>query len=145
MKVRPATREDALAILAIRNHPVSRTFSYEQNEISEEAHVEWFERNYAPETGNVCHVIETEHGVVGYCRLDRREGHYRVSIAVHPERHGRGLGSKLLTTVLKSLPLGTRLVAEVLPNNSASLAFFLKHGFAHIGRTETEDVLERVL
>lgn len=145
MNVRPATKDDALAVLAIRNHPVSRSFSYSQDEIDEAEHVAWFERTYAPETGNACRVIETDEGVAGYCRLDRRDGYYRVSIAVHPERHGKGLGSELLLSALDALPKGTRVLAEVLSNNGASLAFFLKHGFAHVGRTEVEDVLERIV
>lgn len=143
MNVRPASREDALAILAIRNHPVSRAFSYQNEEIPAEEHVAWFERQYFSGQDHRCYVLETQDGVVGYCRFDRLDGHFRISIAVHPEHQGKGFGSHLITGSIKHMPEGTRLKAEVLPNNSASLAFFIKHGFSHIGRTENEDVLER--
>jgi L-amino acid N-acyltransferase YncA len=143
MEIRPAGREDVLAILEIRNHPVSRAFSYQSEPIDAEQHISWFDRQYLSGGDNHCFVLETPEGVVGYCRLDKLDGLYRVSIAIHPERQGRGLGSALLLGIMKNMPAGTRLKAEVLSNNSASLAFFLKHGFEHIGRTDDEDLLER--
>lgn len=143
MKTRLATQEDALAILAIRNHPVSRAFSYQPDPIDPEEHASWFQKQYFSDDGHHCYVLDTPEGIAGYCRFDKLDGHYRVSIAVHPEKQGKGLGSVLLTEAIQKMPQGTRLQAEVLSNNSASLAFFLKHGFTHTDRTDNEDILER--
>ncbi|MCC6563917.1 GNAT family N-acetyltransferase, partial [Candidatus Uhrbacteria bacterium] len=123
---------DSEAIRGILDHPISRAFSPETaHQVTESA---------------ICYVIESEDRVLGFCRLDPHEdGGYRLSMLVHPEHHNKGFGSSLLDESLKELPPGTRLRAEVVPNNSAALAFLVGKGFAHIGRTEHADILERII
>lgn len=134
MTIRPATPEDLEAIRSILDHPVSRVFSPEQSDM-EEGDLE------------TCHVAETTDGVVGFCRLESTNGDgYRLVILVHPEHHGKGLGSRLLTETLAArAPTGSKVSVSVAPHNGAALAFFMDHGFVHVGRTEAADVLERTL
>ncbi len=131
MRVRPAQAGDREAIQDILDHPVSRAFAPENAQ--------------PPVESGICYVIEAEDEVLGFCRLDPHEdGSYRVYVLVHPEHHNKGLGSSLLDGAMKGLSAGTRLTAEVLPNNGAALAFLTGQGFTHIGRTEHADILERV-
>lgn len=133
MKVRPARPEDLEAIRAILEHPVSRAFAPD--------HTEMIDADLA-----TCYVAESSEGVVGFCRFEPIEqDSYQLHILVHPEHHGKGHGSRLLETILARRPVGTKVTVAVAPHNGASLAFFMEHGFSHVGRTDTADMLERTL
>jgi len=60
-------------------------------------------------------------------------GRQEVSIEVHPEHRGRGLGSDLARAALKLVTDGEPLFAQVAPGNVASLRAFLAAGYKPIG------------
>lgn len=60
-------------------------------------------------------------------------GRWEVSIEVHPEHRGRGLGADLARAALKLVPEGEPLFAQVSPGNAASLRAFLAAGYRPIG------------
>lgn len=60
-------------------------------------------------------------------------GRLEVSIEVHPEHRGRGLGADLARAALKLVPEGEPLFAQVAPGNVASLRAFLAAGYRPIG------------
>lgn len=129
--VRLAAREDAEAVLAIRNDPVTRVQSVQNQEpIPRAAHMLWFERQYFQGLGNMCFVLEIDLQVVGYCRYDLTPNEeYSVSIAVDPAYQGQGLGHELLSHSLQQLNSRRPVVGEVKSDNPASLKLFEKNGF----------------
>jgi L-amino acid N-acyltransferase YncA len=82
--------------------------------------------------------------VVGWaalCPVSRRPvyaGVAEVSVYVHPEWRGRGVGSALLAALVAASERAGlwTLQAGVFPENTASLALHAKHGFRRIGRRE---------
>jgi len=60
-------------------------------------------------------------------------GRLEVSIEVHPEHRGRGVGSDLARAALKLVTDGEPLFAQVAPGNVASLRAFLAAGYKPIG------------
>jgi len=61
-----------------------------------------------------------------------------LSIAVHPEHQGRGIGQKLLSKGIEYLEaLGIRRIKlEVRPNNISALKIYEKFGFRTVGEAE---------
>ena len=61
-----------------------------------------------------------------------------LSIAVHPEHQGRGIGQKLLSKGIEHLEaLGIRRIKlEVRPNNISALKIYEKFGFRTVGEAE---------
>jgi GNAT superfamily N-acetyltransferase len=60
-------------------------------------------------------------------------GRLEVSIEVHPEHRGHGLGADLARATLRLVPEGEPVFAQVTPGNVASLRAFLAAGYRPIG------------
>jgi len=138
--VRKATIGDAPRVLEIRNHPTTRAASLQTDEIPWERHAPWFERTYLTEdAGHSCFVVETEGIVVGYCRYDTQDdGIMLVSIAVDPEFRGQGIGASLLSESLATITEKSRIIAEILKRNDASLNLFIRNGFSIIDEDDVK-------
>ncbi|QGQ20468.1 GNAT family N-acetyltransferase [Cellulomonas sp. JZ18] len=65
-------------------------------------------------------------------------GVVEVSVYVHPDAHGRGVGRTLLTALLDSADRGAvwTVQAGVFPENTASIALHTSVGFRVVGRRE---------
>ncbi len=65
-------------------------------------------------------------------------GVVEVSVYVHPDAHGRGVGRTLLTALLASTDEGGiwTVQASVFPENTASVALHTSVGFRVVGRRE---------
>jgi phosphinothricin acetyltransferase len=61
-----------------------------------------------------------------------------VSIYIHPDAHGQGIGSLLLETLIKESEQQHfwTLQAGIFPENIASIRLHEKHGFRLVGRRE---------
>lgn len=127
--IRLATNDDITRIWEIRNNPLIRNQSIDKREIDLESHKLWFEETYINNEKNKCFVAEIEKDIVGYCRFDDNEDHIRVSIAIHPDHQGKGLGNELLNTSLKFLHTPKKIKAEVKIDNIPSLKLFEKNNF----------------
>ena len=57
-------------------------------------------------------------------------------IYILPEHQRRGLGAKILAASLDALPGATRITLEVSPENASAIAFYERHGFALVARTQ---------
>lgn len=81
-------------------------------------------------------VLEGPEGVEGYAGImvSGDEGHI-MTIAVAPERRGRGCGSRLMVAVLRAgVDMGaTRMLLEVRPSNMVARRLYRKLGFAPVG------------
>lgn len=132
--IRQAKREDSKKIWQIRNHPLNRKGFRNQEEIDFDNHNKWFTDKYFKNKDNYCFVLEGENGeVAGYCRFDLDNNNYIISIAINPDYHGEGLGSKLLKESLeeikKVIKKDMAILAEVKKENIPSIKLFEKYNF----------------
>jgi len=132
IKVRKINREDSRRIWEIRNHPLMRQNSNNQEETPFEKHDQWFGNKYFRDADNYCFILETGGEIIGYCRFDfdSDDNNYIVSIAVDAEHHGKGLGKLFLKESLDAF--GERekdIVAQTFKNNIPSQKIFEKNNF----------------
>ncbi|MGC5328661.1 GNAT family N-acetyltransferase [Brevibacillus sp. SYSU BS000544] len=89
-------------------------------------------------------VAEQNGNIVGWCKITRVSdrcvyaGVGEVSVYVLPTEHGKGIGSKLMSSLIGlSEEKGYwTLNAGVFPENEASLTLHKKFGFREVGRRE---------
>ena len=121
-------------VWAINNHPSTREQSIHQASIPWETHEAWFEARLA-EAPCLMWIAEREREVVGLVRfaVDDPPSQADISVAVHPDRRGRGVGSWLIavgtTRAFDAHPALARIVAVVRPDNEPSLRAFAKAGY----------------
>src|SRR5260370_23264681 len=134
---RPAAPDDLKAIVGIYNGAVNQTFATIDSEPldTEEAQA-WWE---AHGKRSFLLVSTDETGVIGWARLLpwKQRGYDVVEslVYVDPVHHGMGIGSALLTDLIKEARgLGyLTIVASIATDNQAGLALYTKHGFAVVG------------
>ena len=79
----------------------------------------------------------TDDALVGYAVVDRRSGHnHLISIAVHPDSRGKGIGTGLMTALQQKLEKGRLFKLEVRKSNLPALEFYRRHGFHETGVVE---------
>lgn len=122
MRHRPATRDDAALLFAWANDPETRRQSFTTEPIAWETHVAWLERRLAD---SLILIFENPEPV-GVVRI--QDG--VISITVAPEHRGKGYATPMIREAAQP---GT--IAEVKPDNVASLRAFAAAGFVEISRT----------
>jgi len=130
--IRRAKKEDSKRIWQIRNHPLNRKQSHNQEEITFDSHDKWFIDKYFKNKDNYCFVLQENNKVIGYCRFDLDNNAYIVSIALDPDYHGKGFGSKLLKKSLKEIKKIKKdavIFAEVKKENIPSIKLFERCNF----------------
>ena len=144
LRLRKATIEDGLFLLALRNADDVRSQSKAQEVIHEETHRNWLQKNLNS-SDTVIWIIEREGGRLGYIRaqkIDERheKGGWLLSIALERSVHGQGYASWALREACRLMrrDVGSgSLVAEVLATNAAACRLFKNAGF--VDKTSTED------
>ena len=140
LRIRAATKEDLGAINAIYNHYVTQsTCTYQTEPETAEARAKWF-----AEHGGEHPVIVAVEGseIVGWASLSPVHSRcaYRHtvedSIYVRHDARGRGIGSRLLSTLIERARfLGHHtMVAHISADQEASVTLHRRHGFAEAGR-----------
>jgi hypothetical protein len=116
MKLRPAILSYANFLLEIKNDPVMREFAVKtQKKIERSAHIKWL-RSHIDEM----QIVEVDGERAGMFRVSEDK---EVSINLHPNFRGMGLGNK----VLKKCPKG--VWAKIVNGNVPSMRIFLANGF----------------
>lgn len=139
--LRPATRDDAAALLAWRNDPATRASSVATAEVSPDEHRAWLDRTLASED-RALFVAEQGGAPVGQVRLDRvGEGTFEVSLTVAPAARGRGLAWALLaaTEAPAKERGGLLLEAKIRRDNAPSRRAFERAGYYGFVTRETKD------
>jgi RimJ/RimL family protein N-acetyltransferase len=125
-EVRPARREDADFLLALRNDPSIIA----AGDSGQAADASWLDA-----------MIDVIWMPVGYVRYDRDPaGTVELSIAVDPEAQGKGIGTAALEQVKHQYAKRLPLVARVKLDNKASLTAFRNAGYREEERTDTHVV-----
>jgi ribosomal protein S18 acetylase RimI-like enzyme len=150
--LRPATADDIAAFVALGRAVVPPTYgpidaAYAQRMIDEWWTPEVFTRSMQT---NAHLVAEVDGEVVALATLGRLSRSYRAfphvtdphgtgdrevmwKLYVHPDHHGRGIGSRLLAEV-ESMVEGDELWLEVVEGNEQAFGFYRSQGFVEVER-----------
>ena len=131
MRLRRATMDDALDVLAWRNDPHTIAMSKTPGVLDRASHMAWFARAVRSEDRVIFIALEADMKL-GMVRFDRTGDAWLVSINVAPEQRGTGYGSRLLNDAIElfhSLAGDISILAEVKCGNEASLRIFERCGF----------------
>lgn len=134
VRMRLAESGDEAWLLELQREPQTRRYFRNSRNPTEVEHALWMRRTLG--NPDILLVVIDDGGEnVGTLRLDRLHNGvdaFEVSIAIHPQYHGRGIGSAALSLAPRLRPAAT-LEAEILPENAASLALFTRAGYEMIG------------
>ncbi len=136
VELRPARREDAQLLFDWRNDPQTRAGSRNRGEVTWDEHVGWLERVLAdPQVALM--VAESKQRPVGQVRFDGTDApEVEISVSIDPGQRGRGLGKAVIGAGVAWLAQhhpDAVVVAEIRPDNDASLRAFERSGFMPAG------------
>lgn len=136
--LRPATMLDSQTLFEWRNDPLTRANSFNSAEVALKDHLAWLEKSIS--NPNRLLLIAKENGIsVGTARLDRGENESEVSWTIAPSHRGKGIGKRMIKTLIASLS-GEKLVAKIKPTNSASRKIAIDAGFQLKSTSEDEEI-----
>jgi RimJ/RimL family protein N-acetyltransferase len=127
---------DADRLLEWRNEPAVRAASFSTGEVTVTEHRAWLLRKL---TDPACRlmIVRYEGRSVGQVRLDIDGDEAEISIALTEQARGRGVGREAIRLAVAQAPEGVaRMVAQVKPDNPASLAAFEAAGFERHGEND---------
>jgi UDP-2,4-diacetamido-2,4,6-trideoxy-beta-L-altropyranose hydrolase len=133
VSLRKATMNDAVLAHSWRNAEITRRYFRNPSLLSQEEHLDWWRKRIDDASS---HLLIAHCGAVGVgvIRFDVGADVAEVSIYIDPDLHGFGLGSQLLELGCDWLTLHeaevVRLVAEIHPENAASIKAFRAVGFS---------------
>ncbi|MGE3149760.1 MAG: GNAT family N-acetyltransferase, partial [Pseudorhodoplanes sp.] len=130
LRLRLVEPSDAAWLLSLQSQPETRRFSYNPAVPSAQEHAAWFAR-VLENDDRLLAIAEANGERAGMVRLDRvgrDPDTFEVSIAVDQARHGRGFGKAVLALARRLAP-GADFIANVLPQNRASVALFTAAGY----------------
>lgn len=139
---RDAQIEDLPAIVEIYNSIVaSRMVTADTDPVTVEQRIDWFQE-HRPERRPVWMVETTEGKIVGWVSFSdfygrpAYNGTAEVSIYLHEDFRGQGLGRPVLTHAIEAAPgLGiTTLLGVIFSHNIPSIQLFKKMGFQEWGQ-----------
>ncbi|HEY9865392.1 MAG TPA: N-acetyltransferase family protein [Candidatus Obscuribacterales bacterium] len=140
MKIRDAVETDLPAIVEIYNAAIpGRMATADLEMISVESRIPWYHEHQA-QTRPIW-VIELDGKILGWLSFQifynrpAYNGTAEVSIYVHPEYQGQGIGKRLLTQAVHHSPsLGLKaLLALIFAHNQPSLELFKRLDFEQWG------------
>jgi aminoglycoside 6'-N-acetyltransferase len=131
VRLRPLTAEDRPRVREILATPeVARWWGDPDHET---------EGLYTVEEGCSVYVIELDGGVVGLIQsceeLDPQYRHAGIDISVHPDLHGRGIGTDALRALARHLLEAGhhRLTIDPAASNQTAIRVYTKVGFRPVG------------
>jgi UDP-2,4-diacetamido-2,4,6-trideoxy-beta-L-altropyranose hydrolase len=133
VSLRAASAGDCDMILRWQSEPGARRFARNPAVPTEGEHRAWFCRTLG-EPQSLLNVIVADERPVGVLRFDRRGGNddWEISILVAGEARSCGVGRAALAAGRRLLP-DADLVAEIHPDNAASLRLFRAVGYRSSG------------
>lgn len=152
---RLANIEDLPAIVAIYNSTVaSRLVTADTEPVSVASRQHWFDE-HVPQRRPLW-VVEQEGAIIGWLSYSNfygrpaYSGTAELSIYLHEDHRGKGLGAYLLTEAIAFAPQVNvhTLLGFIFGHNEPSLKLFARFGFerwAHMPRVATLDGIERDL
>jgi len=142
--LRLANISDSQDMLAWRNDPVTRQFSFSTEEVSLKEHQSWFKKAIF-DPNKVIYIAEKKSAKIGMVRLDKGEESAVISINLNPEFRGLGLSKSILFESIKEFRKTNLLpiIAEIKHENVVSLKLFESCGFTKISEEKSKVILRR--
>jgi L-amino acid N-acyltransferase len=139
INIRPANEKDQPEILDIYNEAVlNTTATFDTEPRSHVAQMEWFKKH---KKNHPVFVAEEDGEIVGWSSLspwsDRcaYDTTVEVSVYIHKDHRGKGLGKKLLEVVtLEGKKVNNHtVISRISEGNQASIHLHEKLGYRHVG------------
>lgn len=133
VRLRPATADDAAPFRQILSHPsVARWWGKPDAEQLREV--------LDPDEGTSSFAVEVDGSVVGLIECSEESDpmyrHAGIDIAVHPDWHGRGIGTDAIRTLARYLIHDRghhRLTIDPAAHNEAAIRVYRRVGFRPVG------------
>lgn len=145
--IRRALKSDISALMEIYNEAVLHTTATFDTEVKDmENRIAWFEEHVGK---YVIYVFETDGCVAGYASLsqyrDRKafDAAVEVSIYIHEDYRGQGIGSSLMQEVLAYAEQCGEIetvVSLITSENTASIRLHERYGFVYCGQIRNAGV-----
>lgn len=118
-----------------RNDPATRAASFFSEEISLKTHNEWFEKSLNNSSRVILIALDEECKKLGMVRFDAEGDCAEISVNLHPEHRGKGLGTLILRKAsdlyLDNFP-HLRITAKIKKSNIPSFKAFTKAGYKEL-------------
>ena len=131
LNIRLATADDIDNVYSLSNDSTVRAFSFNESKIPYDSHVVWYKEKIASRD-SLFYVIEFDSNFAGYCRLDKDNYDWVITIHILEKFRSQKLGSRALNEVC-AINSEKRLIAYVKKNNINSACFFKSNGFIPLG------------
>jgi UDP-2,4-diacetamido-2,4,6-trideoxy-beta-L-altropyranose hydrolase len=132
--LRTARSKDLDSLFAWRNDDEVRRHAANPEPIAYDTHCQWF-MNTLNDPNKALLIAEHDHQPVGVLRFDLAGLETVISVYVVPGLHGKGWGTEIILAGLEWLRANkngiTRVVANIKPDNRASIQAFQRAGFSH--------------
>ena len=129
VSLRPASLDDAVYLLLLRNDKLTRANSRSTGEISRDQHLRWLTQTLVDPRRRLYIAVANHETCVGTGRLDRGDVDVELSLTVDPLHRGRGYARQIVRAL--TLEAGGTLpkTAEIATSNIPSILAFLHEGF----------------
>jgi len=149
--LRPACEADCQRLWEWRNDPMARAVSFHCEPISYEEHQRWFAQKLRDPSLRIFIVLDAHGEAVGYVRFNIAGPQAEISVALDHRQRGKGYGAVAIQRAAEHLlrtGAAQRIVAQIRPDNPASLRAFQRAGFlvrpppSELGRDTWEAIYE---
>jgi UDP-2,4-diacetamido-2,4,6-trideoxy-beta-L-altropyranose hydrolase len=138
IRLRAVRDGDRLVLWQWTNDPDVRRAAFQNDPISWETHVAWFDARRKDPNCRMFMVVDSDDLPVGQLRFEMDgERQAEIDVSIVRERRGRSYAAEALRLSFPILTRSTacaRLIARVRHENAASIRAFEKAGFDHAGR-----------
>jgi len=126
------------------NDPDTRAMSLNINEIEYDEHRRWFLEKLSSDDNVLVMALDNKQKI-GNVRFEKRQSAARVSINLNPDFRGQGVGAEFLVVSEKFIPENWHLkllMAEIRPENIASIKTFINAGYRPENAPENNNALD---
>lgn len=140
LKIRHIIEGDKLDLWKWRNHPNTRRWSFNVDEIEYKNHEKWFNESIKKENIKIYIAENKKNKKIGQIRFNIELKKAHININLNPEFFGKGLGNKVIRMTteffLNEKQDIEEVIAEVICGNVASKKAFEKAGYVQIGEKD---------
>lgn len=138
INIRFANAEDVKNVFELSNDDTVRQNSIHKEKICWEQHIKWY-NDKINSNNSIFYIVEYQNDFAGYCRLDKVEQFWIVTIHVSPNYRKKGIGKQVVEFVTNKHK-EKNLVAYVKCNNKPSCRLFEKCGYINLGTEQIDSV-----
>jgi len=143
IRLEEATKENSRILWEWRNHPKIRSRFFNSDPVSWEDHEIWFDKKIK-DANTIIYIAVSGQDKVGVIRFESIGKETSVSVNLHPDCFGRGMGSVIIKLgtekMLKENTFCQSVVARIKTGNVASRKAFMKAGYKVIAEKKNEVV-----